>query len=170
MHEIWQMMNGRCSNLNAPTKHNMSLGGLQPTTQLRTHAISASLLHLAFPDHGAPPSRDLELSQDSSISLDISVKLGLPPSDIAGRHGRKFAALMPVPKAPMNEHNRFVARQYYIGPAWKFPCVEPKPESKMMKCLAQGDLGLGVTATNAGHHAGARFRIDYVSHAIRKND
>lgn len=72
-------------------------------------------------------------------------------------------AIVPVPEAPMHEDHRPILRQAHIRITRKVLAMNPVAKTARVKRLANGQFGLGVLASNAGHHPAAGYRVDNVS-------
>jgi hypothetical protein len=66
-------------------------------------------------------------------------------------------AVMPVPKAPVNEHRYAKSRQYDIRRAGQAPAMEPIAIPGGKKLFAHRSFGMSVLPTDGGHHLGAVF-------------
>jgi len=62
-----------------------------------------------------------------------------------------------MPKAAINKHNGFVARQHNVWTAWKGGYVFAKSISAPMQERTQQEFGRGIPPSNAGHIAASTF-------------
>jgi hypothetical protein len=65
--------------------------------------------NLAFPQNEHTPALFSELTLLSNIPLDVCGKLSTPKEPITSRRGRKSAARVTMPKAPVNKDGCLVA-------------------------------------------------------------
>ena len=86
----------------------------------RYHAIGIYTVNLTFPDGPHMPSKIDQSLMFRSIPLHISLKLGLPISDIRLRH-RGVAIWTPVPEAPMDEYRDLPPWVADVGTAYVSP-------------------------------------------------
>ena len=72
---------------------------------------------------------------------------------------------MPVPEAAVNEDHGSVSGEDDVRSAREAGHVRPIPEPSRVKGFSYGDLGGGVLAADASHHAAAGGLVDGVNHS-----
>lgn len=65
---------------------------------------------------------------------------------------------MPMPEAPVDEHNSPILRQHDVGPARQLRTTQSISQPPRMKALADKDLQLGVRTTDPRHLRGPLLR------------
>jgi hypothetical protein len=76
---------------------------------------------------------------------------------------------MTVPETAMHEDDRPEPRQDYVRPAWQFADMRPIAQAVGMEEVPDCKLGLGITASDARHHATSDGRRDDVRHLNAKS-
>lgn len=69
---------------------------------------------------------------------------------------------MPMPEAPMHEHNGPILRQHDIRSTGQLCTTQPIPQSPGMEALADKDLQLGVRTADPRHLRGPLLRSEAV--------
>jgi len=109
-------------------------------------------LKLAGPDRLNRPTGGRQSGPRATIALDVASNLSFPKFP-AGLRELSSLAVVPVPKAPMNEHGRPVSGEYNIGFAGQIRPVKPKSKAARIKATPYKELRLGVGAPNGTHHS-----------------
>lgn len=114
---------------------------------------------LALPDRDHGPSKCREARRISKVAIHIRGKLG-DPEIAAGRRSRCVTASgMPMPEASVNEHDGPVPRQDDVRPPRQASVVKAKSQTRSVQVGADDHLGLGVAASDTGHHPRPRLPI-----------
>ena len=95
------------------------------------------------------------------IALWVVIDLRLPEGVAGFRKAKIGAVFMAVPEAAVDEDDGAVFRQDEVGPAGQgfvFRAVDGEAVAEAVEHRAQGQLRLGVAATDAGHDFGTLFR------------
>lgn len=129
-------------------------GDLAPKDAIQLFGVS----RLALPDADASPSELPKLRRASRVSLDVPLEFGGPVSDVRSRR-RRPAAIMPVPKAAVNEQRGPPPRKHQVRRAGQVSSVQSEAESERMGRLADRQLGLRVLRLYPGHRPGADGRV-----------
>ena len=98
-------------------------------TKMRQRNVGIAMTNFAFPHNNYTPAKLLELFIVPVIPIRIVCKLFLPKITVAFRWNKPFAALMGVPKAPINKNDCFVFRQHNVRFSRKFRYVFPISET-----------------------------------------
>ncbi len=69
---------------------------------------------------------------------------------------------MPMPEAPVDEHNGPILRKHDVGPARQLCATQPIPQPSSMEAPADKDLQLGVRTTDPRHLRGPLLRGEAV--------
>lgn len=137
---------------------------IDPGYQLGQIRLHDFLLEAAFPHHGNAPARCPERFDIPGIPLDILAELLLPEFR-TGCWGRGVsAASMTMPETSMHEDRDVPFSHDYVRATWKFSTMQAITVSGGVECASEDQFRFGILATDAGHHAGARFLVDNVSH------
>jgi hypothetical protein len=98
------------------------------------------------------------------VTLNISIELCPPERDVALGCVCVTTSRMLVPKAPVNENDGIVLRQYDVRSPRQVAGVEPKSETLAVQVAADQKFWISVLAANAGHHSASRLPIHDVAH------
>jgi len=88
---------------------------------------------LALPHNQGAPAKRTQSAERLLVAGDVLFKLRGPEGEIAFRRIREAASGVPVPEAPMHEHNRAMPRQDDVWPAGKFRSIQSESKSEAMK-------------------------------------
>jgi len=127
--------------------------------------VLAAMLEATLPDDQDTPAQVLQLHIGPVVSADIAKELLLPERLTCLRSRGVVAAGVPMPEATMHENSQLVARQHQVGGAGKVLAMKSKAVPQGMKVSAQEQLRLGITASDALHHARAGRAVNDVVHA-----
>ena len=128
--------------------------------QIRFHDF---LLEAAFPYHGNAPARCPERFYIPGISFDVLAELLLLEFRSGCRGCGVSAVSMTMPETSMHEDGDLPFSHHDVRATWKFSIMQAITESGSVECASKDQFRFGVLATDAGHHAGARFLVDDVS-------
>lgn len=137
---------------------------IDPGYQLGQIRLHDFFLEAAFPYHGYAPARCPERFDIPGISLDILAELLLPEFRTGCRGRGVSAASMTMPETSMHEDRDVPFSHDYVRTTWKFSIMQAITEPGSVDRASQDHFRFGVLATNTGHHAGARYLVDNVSH------
>ena len=73
-------------------------------------------------------------------------------------------AVMAMPEAAIDENKRIPGPQDDVGPTREVFGVQAVAESRGMQDAADGKLGAGVLALDAGHNIRTPFRREHINH------
>jgi hypothetical protein len=116
---------------------------------------------LAFPDHNPLPAELLKLAGIFGIPPTISFQFRRPVRAIGFGNVALAAALVPVPEAPMYQHNDTPLRKHDVWLAREVFPAQPEPEAHPVQNTADANLGAGVPRYDAAHNLGPPlFTVD----------
>ena len=126
---------------------------------------------LALPNTNDFPSRRDQAFCLGAISLDCAVELGLPDDPSRLRGGGARAALVTMPVASVDEHNRPQTRQHDIRTARKIISMQPKAITHRVEGLSYQQLGQCVLALHPRHvgAAGGGGKVVHVGDASSRH-
>jgi hypothetical protein len=75
----------------------------------------------------------------------------------------EIAAIMPMPKAAMDEDGRPMLWKHQVGLPWQVNDMNAKSETLSMQGFTDEDLRGGIFAPDPGHHPGSRGSINDIS-------
>ena len=100
------------------------------------------------------------------ISCFVGCNFGFPKSGVGFGKSGIFATLVPVPKASVNEDDRFVFGQHDVGLAGKFFVADAEAQSFCKQKFPNQYLGLGVLAMDCRHTAAPLLWCHRVGHIV----
>lgn len=133
---------------------------------------AADVVNFALPDNHDSPANFFELQLHCPVSPNVSLKLLAPEIGPRLRLVTEAAALVPVPKAPVHQNDRLMARKDNIGFAGQASYVETKPVTKTVQPRPNRQLRLGIAPTNARHQRRTLIlgkNINHSSHHQTRN-
>ena len=71
---------------------------------------------------------------------------------------------MTVPKAPMDKERGAIAKENEVGAAGKASIMQTEAKPKTVEPLSHDHFGLGISASDTGHHPAADGSRHDVSH------
>lgn len=113
------------------------------------------LLERTLPDDGYTPPEIAKRCYVTGVPVDISLQLFPPKVCICPWCGCISAALVPMPKAAMNEHHSPVLREHEVRGAGKASNMQPVAEPTGKKMGAKHPLRPSILSADARHHATA---------------
>lgn len=125
--------------------------------------IFSCLSQSTFPNCANSPAREQKALPCLGVVCLVTGNF-VAPEFFTGFGHPEDRAVMPVPKAAMNENHCPVTRQDDIRLAGQFADMQAKTESLAVQETAHQFFGLRVVAAYAGHHPAAGCRIDNVGH------
>lgn len=115
----------------------------------------------AFPNGQMPPAGGVQLRGHFRIAR--SVTRDLPgPEFSPGAWKTEQRAVMPVPKASMDEYDGPVARECHIGTARNVASMQPVSETEGVQGLADSQFRAGILAPDTRHHTASGLLIDHI--------
>lgn len=117
--------------------------------------------HLSKRPTAAPPQGTLPNCQHSPAALQqrmmrvriprlVPRYLAGPELRARGRHS-EHRAVMAMPEATVDEHDRPMSREYEVRSTWQIARLQAETQSCSMKPLSHKDLGRRVASTDAAH-------------------
>ena len=98
------------------------------------------------------------------IARGIAVEFGQPPFTTVRWRGAVSAALVPVPKAAVDEDDGLVLGQHHVRPTRKFLSVQPETIAEPMQQRANDPFRCRVLAVDPAHVPTAAFFTQSVTH------
>ncbi len=135
-------------------------GGSPQQTQDSLH----TRLPFALPNGLDAPACLAKRRRVYGIAFNVTVNLPFPVGPVGGRHPRAFAAV-PMPQAPMDEHDQATARKHDVGLSGQFRGVKPVTKARGVKPPPNVHLCGGVFGVNAAHDAAAFTLGNIVCHS-----
>lgn len=136
------------------TNHQDFLVAMQPLlNQLRS--ILGRMPHRTFPDSGHTPAKRTKHFHVSLVAVDIALELSLPKIFIGLRGGGVATAIVSMPEATVDEHNRLVFQEHKVRRAGQLSNMKSIAEPPDEKKRTKGSLRPGVLSANTRHHAAA---------------
>ena len=123
----------------------------------------------ALPHDQASDAAVGELFSDGFVADLVVVEFLLPEIDARLGIVGVATAFVTMPEAAVDEDRSVVLLHPQIGVARDGFVVEPETKALAMQPASNDSLGLGILATDTGHHSGAGFFIDYVNHQAMTN-
>ncbi len=117
----------------------------------------------AFPHYGNSPAIFSEFPDRKIIIHEVASNLVRPELLACGWPFEEMA-VMPVPKASMDEHHCPVLRENYVRLSRKILCVKPVPQACCMKGAADQQFRLCVAAFDGSHIPASCLLIVDVRH------
>lgn len=127
-------------------------------------ALGKRAAQAAFPEQNHLPSSLLQTGNGFPFAPHVAGEFCFPEFDIAGWRRGILATLMPMPVAPVNEHHRAVSRKNEIRGTGQFSVMQPIAQSLTMQKASDQHFGLGILASNAGHHPRPDCRSNHICH------
>lgn len=124
---------------------------------------------LALPHHEHTPPFTAKSPHGPLITLLVGCELCLPEVRPSGRTNLTVTASVPMPEAPMNEHDRSMCRQHDVRGSGQVATVEPETIAHRVEKGPYGQLRGGVSPLDRPHVAGSLLRGEYVRHGSRHN-
>ena len=121
---------------------------------------------LALPHLDDVPTHTAELEAFGKVALAVTLDLGLP--EVGARLGKNevSATLVAVPEATVHEDDGTILAKHDVRCAGQAADVDTKTESLGKQIFTHQDLGLGVSAADAGHAFVPLFGCQLVCHAM----
>lgn len=123
-------------------------------------------LELALPHLDDVPTHAAQLEAFGKVALAVALNLGLPEVGAGLGKDGVAAAFMTMPEAAVHEDDGAVLAEHDVGRAGQAADVDAEAEPPGKQVLAHQDLGLGVTAADAGHALVPLFGCQLVCHAV----
>jgi hypothetical protein len=162
----------RIFSVRSPNLCRMNANSTSSRRSKKLHQPSGEIgigIHLTLPENENIPSGICKLLLVLSIALDIPGELLLP--EFSARFGHiRVAAIVAMPKAPVDKYYSPSRRKYNIGTAGQVLRVQPVPIAKAMQQTPDRQFGTGVDATDAPHQSGPAFRGHNVCRVVAAHD
>ena len=125
-------------------------------------------MNFAFPKYEHVPACGLQCGVLLPVTRDIAVELGLPELHVGFRHGRDFAALMPMPEAAVHEYDCVPLGKHDVGMAGQLGGMKAVAEPQGVKVAAHKHLRLRVLRPNSAHDFAPLLWCDGVHQEMRR--
>ena len=123
-------------------------------------------LELALPHLDDVPTHAAQLEAFGKVAFAVALNFGLPEVGTGLGKDKVAAAFMTMPEAAVHEDDGAILAEHDVGGAGQAADVDAEAESLGKQELAHQDLGLGVTAADAGHALVPLFGCQLVCHAV----
>ena len=117
----------------------------------------------ALPDDRNGPAGCLKSGKASTVARHVPLKFSVPELYIRRRPAAAWA-VVPMPKATVDEHGNAIAGQHDVGRTVKIPTVKPISVSGTKQRRPRRQFGARVLASHRGHHPGPIGRWHSVHH------
>lgn len=135
----------------------------RPTAE-KAKNLSAPFIKSALPNYDHVPAHRLQRGSVAPVTFLVAVKLGVPEHG-PGCRPASFRAIMPVPKAPVDEDRNAEAGQNDIRRTGKVAPMQAVTVPGREEGSTDRPFGAGILPSDGRHHFRTDSRSDGVGHA-----